>query len=58
MPRLPRAFPSPSRSPISRATLECLLVELDGVFSLTEALIGNAEIAESNSFAASIADLA
>ena len=58
MPRLPRAFPSPRRSPISRAMIKALLVELNRLARLAEVGVGVAEVAEGVAFAAPVTDFA
>ncbi len=58
MPRLPRAFPSPRRSPISRIDHERLLVEADGPLRLAQGGVGEAQVAEGGPLAPAVADLA
>ena len=58
MPRLPRAFPSPRRSPISRAIARRLLVEADGPLHLAQVGVGDAQVAEGGPLAPPVADLA
>ena len=55
---MPRAFPSPRRSPISRAIARRLLVEADGFLHLAQGGVGDAQVAEGVALAPPVADLA
>ena len=55
---MPRAFPSPRRSPISRAMARSLLVESDGPLHLAQVGVGVAQVAQGVPLALPVADLA